>query len=453
MFESSQLLPPNDKPKEYSVSELSASLKKAIETSFNGVHVRGEISGLKIHTSGHAYFALKDENAVLDAICWRGVCSKLSLVPQDGMDVICKGRITTYPNRSKYQIVIDSMELAGQGALLQILEERKRQLAAEGIFAAERKKALPFLPRTIGVVTSPTGAVIRDILHRLEDRFPSRVIVWPVLVQGQGAAEQVASAIQGFNSRTAPCDRPDLLIIARGGGSLEDLWAFNEEVVVRAVASSDIPVISAVGHETDITLIDYAADKRAPTPTAAAEMAVPVRLDLQAMLEDRKLRLLNTMNRFLNEKTIQITAVSRGLPNLMYRLDDLTQRLDDRAERLTQALSTFCERKKSNLEKLSAHLKVPKDLIKAKSIEVETLYQRLGQALRSSINTLDHKLNTASLLLNSYSFHSTLNRGFAILKDDQGSLLTSSHSMQKGQKINILLKDGEIGAEVIKKGD
>src|SRR5580700_89255 len=267
---------------EYTVSELSLALKRSIEEGFSHVRVRGEISGFKRVGSGHCYFALKDAEAVLDAVCWRQTAIRIPLKPEDGMEVVCTGRLTTYPGRSKYQLVIDSIELAGIGALLKMLEDRRQRLAAEGLFASERKKKLPFLPGVIGIVTSPTGAVIRDILHRLADRFPRHVLVWPVAVQGEGAAAQVAAAIEGFN-RLVPggrVPRPDLLIVARGGGSLEDLMPFNEEIVVRAAAASAIPLISAVGHETDTTLIDHASDRRAPTPTAAAEMAVPVRADL-----------------------------------------------------------------------------------------------------------------------------------------------------------------------------
>ncbi|MHA1600379.1 MAG: exodeoxyribonuclease VII large subunit, partial [Alphaproteobacteria bacterium] len=276
----------------FSVSEVSQAIKRTLEGNFEWVRVRGEISGFKRAASGHLYMSLKDENAVLDAVCWRGNAGRLALVPEDGMEVIASGRITSYPGRSKYQIVIESLELAGEGALLKLLEARKRALAAEGLFDTARKRPLPYLPEVIGVVTSPTGAVIRDILHRLADRFPRHVLVWPVLVQGEGAAEQVAAAIRGFNDLPAdlltggPVRRPDLLIVARGGGSLEDLWAFNEEVVVRAAADSAIPLISAVGHETDNTLIDLAADRRAPTPSAAAEMAVPVRAELVAQVLD-----------------------------------------------------------------------------------------------------------------------------------------------------------------------
>src|SRR5258708_6473519 len=278
---------------EYTVSELSTALKRRIEESFSYVRVRGEVSGFKRHSPGYCYLALKDAEAVLDAVCWRGTAVRLTVKPEDGMEVVCTGRLTTFPGRSKYQLVIETMELAGIGALLKLLEERKQRLAAEGLFAEGRKKKLPFLPAVIGVVTSPTGAVIRDILHRLGDRFPRRVLLWPVAVQGEGAAAQIAAAITGFNA-LAPggrVPRPDLLIVARGGGSLEDLMPFNEEIVVRAAAASSIPLISAVGHETDTTLIDLASDRRAPTPSAAAEIAVPVRLDLRAEMAAKSGRL------------------------------------------------------------------------------------------------------------------------------------------------------------------
>ena len=320
LFENAAAEPGGSEPAsnlpELTVTELSLALKRTVEDAFSYVRLRGEISGFKRAASGHMYMALKDADSVMDGVCWRGQASKLAVNPEDGLEVVVTGRLTTYPGRSKYQIVIESMELAGEGALLKLLEERRRKLAAEGLFDDERKRALPFLPKVIGVVTSPTGAVIRDILHRLRDRFPRHVLLWPVMVQGEGAAEQVARAIEGFNGMEAggKIPRPDLLIVARGGGSLEDLWAFNEEIVVRAAAASDIPLISAVGHETDTTLIDFASDRRAPTPTAAAEMAVPVRADLISFVKDLDRRAIGGLTRKLDETGRHLEGLGRGLP-------------------------------------------------------------------------------------------------------------------------------------------
>ncbi|MGH6717897.1 MAG: exodeoxyribonuclease VII large subunit, partial [Alphaproteobacteria bacterium] len=302
---------------EYTVGELAAALRRTVEDAFGRVRVRGEISGFKRHTSGHLYFALKDPEGkgVLDAACFRNVAQRLAITPEDGLEVVATGRITTYADRSKYQIVVEALEAAGVGAWLALLEQRRKALAAEGLFDPGRKRALPFLPEVIGVVTSPTGAVIRDILHRLADRFPRRVLVWPVLVQGAGAAEQVARAIAGFNA-LAPggrVPRPDVIIVARGGGAIEDLWAFNEEIVVRAAAASTIPLIAAIGHETDTTLIDFAADRRAPTPTAAAEMAVPVRAELLERVFGLGARLVGAGGRRIEAQRATVARLARGL--------------------------------------------------------------------------------------------------------------------------------------------
>ena len=325
---------------EFSVSELSAALKRTVEGAFPFVRVRGEISGLKNHSSGHVYFDLKDEKAVLNAVIWRATAQTLKVKPQAGLEVVCTGRISTYPGSSRYQIIVEQLELAGLGALMAMLEARKKKLAAEGLFAEGRKKPLPFLPEVIGVVTSPTGAVLRDILHRLGARFPRRVLLWPVAVQGERAAGEVAAAIRGFNALpdAGAIPRPDLLIVARGGGSIEDLMAFNEEIVVRAAAASAIPLISAVGHETDTTLIDHASDRRAPTPTAAAEMAVPVRLDLVAELGGKTARFTRGLSRLLDERRLHLAGLARGLPDPHDLIGAATQRLDDRAERLRLAI-------------------------------------------------------------------------------------------------------------------
>jgi len=329
-----------DNSEPLTITEISQALKRTVEDRFGFVRVRGELSGVKRAASGHLYCSLKDEKSVIDAVMWKGTAQRLSFVPEDGLEVVVSGKLTTYPGRSKYQVVMERMEIAGEGALLALLEKTRRRLEAEGLFAAERKRALPFAPKVIGVVTSPTGAVIRDILHRLADRFPTRVVVWPVLVQGQGSAEQVASAMRGFGaldgSNNVP--RPDLLIVARGGGSIEDLWTFNEEIVVRAIAESPIPVISAVGHETDTTLADYAADRRAPTPTAAAEMAVPVLRDLAATLEDLALRQRRSADRPIALGRERLEARAQRMPTAESLLQVPRQRLDDMAERLRRGL-------------------------------------------------------------------------------------------------------------------
>ena len=311
-----------------------------VEDRFGFVRIRGELSGVKRAASGHLYLSMKDENARIDGVMWRGNAQRLSFLPEDGVEVIATGKLTTYPGRSNYQIVIDRMEIAGEGALLALLARTKARLEAEGLFDPTRKRAMPFLPRVIGVVTSPTGAVIRDILHRLADRFPSHVLVWPVLVQGQGAAEQVAAAVRGFGAIApgGPVPRPDLVIVARGGGSIEDLWSFNEEVVVRAIAACPIPIISAVGHETDTTLADFAADVRAPTPTAAAEMAVPVREDLLAQLGELALRTRRAVVRPVKLGRERLAVRAERLPRPEALLSAQAQRLDDLAERLRRGL-------------------------------------------------------------------------------------------------------------------
>ncbi len=328
---------PGDNSAPLSVSELSARLKRHVEDGFGRVRIRGEISGWKRVASGHCYFALKDDRAMIDGVMWKGTAGALAFAPQDGIEVIATGKLTTYPGRSKYQLIVESMELAGAGAMFALLEKLKAKLMAEGLFDPARKRPLPFLPRTIGVVTSPTGAVIRDILHRLDDRFPARVIVWPVLVQGPGAAAQIANAVAGFSNMAGP-DRPDLVIVARGGGAIEDLWAFNEEPVVRAVAACAIPVISAVGHETDTTLCDYAADVRAPTPTAAAEMAVPVRTDLLAGLQALGARALRTIHRYQERSAERLATLAARLPRGDALLAVQRQRADDLETRLRRGL-------------------------------------------------------------------------------------------------------------------
>lgn len=464
---------------EYSVSELSNALRRTVEDSYSFVRVRGEISGFKRHSSGHMYLCLKDAEAVMDAVCWRGQAMKLGIKPEDGMEVVCTGRLTTYPGRSKYQMVIERMELAGQGALLKLLEDRKRKLAAEGLFAAERKKPIPFLPEVIGVVTSPTGAVIRDILHRLADRFPRRVLLWPVAVQGEGAAEQVAAAIRGFNALAegGPVPRPDVLIVARGGGSIEDLWAFNEEVVVRAAAESAIPLISAVGHETDTTLIDFASDLRAPTPTAAAEKAVPVRVELVATVADCGARMVGGMARLVEERRARVEHLSRGLPNPRHVIEDCSRRLDDRAERLRNALPNWLHRRQAEAERLAARLKHPRELIAEKGHALAACATRLDHALKSVLQHERGRLDTCCLkleqiggrlqpaaarlmadraqrldslgkLLESFSYKKVLERGYAVVRDQDGHPVTSAGAALPGAVLTVEFKDGETRVRV-----
>jgi exodeoxyribonuclease VII large subunit len=342
-----------------SVSELSAQLKRTVEDRFGHVRLRGEISGFKRAASGHVYLCLKDDSALIDGVMWKGTAGRLAFRPEDGLDVVVTGKVTTYPGRSKYQIVIESMELAGEGALMQLFEKLKARLSEEGLFDPAKRRPIPMLPNVIGVVTSPTGAVIRDILHRLADRFPSRVLIWPVLVQGDGAAAQVANAVRGFGALPidGPIPRPDVLIVARGGGSIEDLWTFNEEIVVRAVAASPIPVISAVGHETDTTLCDFAADLRAPTPTAAAEMAVPVRADLIAQVADYDARMQRCLRRGLDRSRERLEAQRRLLPRPDVLLAQARQRADDLGERLRRGLSHRLSRARHELSDVSGALR------------------------------------------------------------------------------------------------
>src|SRR5882757_4191864 len=346
---------------EFSVTELSAALKRAVEDQFAMVRVRGEISGLKFHSSGHVYFDLKDDKAVLNAVIWRGTVARLRIRPEAGMEVILIGKLSTFAGSSRYQIIVEQVELAGLGALMAMLEERKKRLAAEGLFDASRKKKLPFLPEIIGVVTSPTGAVIRDIMHRLEARFPRRVLLWPVAVQGDKAAAEITAAITGFNAfggrlhRNLP--RPDLIIVARGGGSVEDLMAFNDEAVVRAAAASTIPLISAVGHETDTTLIDFAADMRAPTPTAAAEMAVPVRAELLTQTLEFERRMLNCFTKGLKDRQRHLAQLVRVLPRAESLFATPRQRLDTASERLGQSLNRNLQLHRTQFTKVAAQLR------------------------------------------------------------------------------------------------
>ncbi|MCW8951238.1 MAG: exodeoxyribonuclease VII large subunit [Rhodospirillales bacterium] len=433
-----------------SVGEISQAVKRTVEDRFAVVRVRGEVSAPKVAASGHCYLRLKDSDAVLDGIIWRGAMARLGMRPEEGMEVIVTGRLTTYPGRSSYQIVIESMELAGEGALLKLLEDRRRKLAAEGLFDSDRKQEIPFLPEVIGVVTSPTGAVIRDILHRLADRFPRHVLLWPTLVQGEGAAAQIAAAIEGFNrlDKGGSVPRPDVLIVARGGGSLEDLWAFNEEVVVRAAAASDIPLISAVGHETDTTLIDYASDRRAPTPSAAAEMAVPVRIELLAQVMDDGARMVGAMNRLLGERQTRVESLSRGLPRLDRVVGDMAQRLDDRVERLANARTSFFERKAADLRHLVAGMVSPKQLIGQAEAALKSETRALIGGYRRAVSDASARLEQQRRLLESVSYRSVLARGFALVTDADANAVTSAATLHPGMAVSLRFHDGDVGAIV-----
>ncbi|HIJ37656.1 MAG TPA: exodeoxyribonuclease VII large subunit [Rhodospirillaceae bacterium] len=430
---------------EFTVGELSLALKRTVEQAYEHLRVKGEISGCKRHSSGHIYFCLKDSDAVLDAVCWRGSAGRLAVTPEDGMEVVASGRLTTYPGRSKYQMVVDSLELAGQGALLKLLEDRRRRLAGEGLFDPARKKKLPFLPKVIGVVTSPTGAVIRDILHRLADRFPRPVLLWPVAVQGEGAAAEVAAAIEGFNALPVggAVPRPDLLIVARGGGSLEDLWAFNEEVVVRAAAASVIPLISAVGHETDTTLIDFAADLRAPTPTGAAEMAVPVRRELLARLAELAQRQDAAALRLLDERRQRLLGLGRGLGDPARRLAELGRQLAGWQDRLVNALPNLLHRRRALLGQWAARLPSPHQQIKEKRHQLEAPAQRLGVMLDRGLQQKRAALDRLAAVLESLSYEQVLRRGFALVRDRAGQPVSAPEAAKAGERWTVTFDAGK----------
>lgn len=413
-----------DNAEPLSITEISTMLKRTVEDRFGFVRLRGELSGVKRAASGHMYCALKDEKAVIDGVMWRGNAQRLAFQPEDGLEVIASGKLTTYAGRSKYQIVIDRLEMAGEGALLALLEKTRQKLAAEGLFDEGRKKALPFLPRTIGVVTSPTGAVIRDILHRLADRFPTHVVVWSVLVQGQGAAEQVAEAVRGFGALEAggPVPRPDLVIVARGGGSIEDLWAFNEEPVVRAIAECPIPVISAVGHETDTTLADFAADQRAPTPTAAAEMAVPVRAELAATLEEFSARKQRAILRPVALGRERLEARVKRLPKPEALLQPQAQKLDDLTERLRRGLR---DRAAQGRERLGR--------------------ARLSPAvLNLGLRDARQRLEATTRLMTSLDPDRVLQRGYVRVLDGSGKTVTDKAKAAGEASLALKFRDGTL---------
>jgi exodeoxyribonuclease VII large subunit len=483
---------------EYTVSELSFALRRTIEDGYEHVRVRGEISGYRgPHGSGHAYFCLKDEGALIDAVVWRTTMQRLRFKPEEGLEVVATGKVTTYPGKSKYQIVVEALEPAGAGALMALLEERRKRLAAEGLFDVARKRPLPSLPRVVGVVTSPTGAVIRDILHRLAERFPTHVVVWPVRVQGETAAAEVAAAIQGFNALEAggPVPRPDVLIVARGGGSLEDLWPFNEEVVVRAAAASAIPLVSAVGHETDTTLIDHASDRRAPTPTAAAEIVLPVRAELLDRIAELGLRLGRGATRLLTARRRELSGAARALPRPEALLALPRQRLDGAAGRLPRALVSEVTKKRLGFARAAARF--GPELAHARLVRARTRLEapadRLGRALRVGLERrrerLDRltprlspelprrtllrgrdalrglgerarrcaeaglerrraRLDGLAGLLRSLSYRSVLDRGFALVRGPDGRPVRSAAEVSPGARLGIELAEGRLHAFV-----
>lgn len=481
---------------EYSVSELSNALKHTVEDTYGHVRVRGELGRISRPASGHIYLDLKDDRAVLAGVIWKGVAASMRVAPEQGLEVIATGRLTTYPGQSKYQIVIERIEPAGVGALMALLEEWRKKFTAEGLFDDAHKQPLPYLPDVIGVVTSPSGAVIRDILHRLSDRFPRRVLVWPVRVQGETSAGEVAAAINGFNALDpdGPIPRPDLIIVARGGGSVEDLWGFNEEIVVRAAYASAIPLISAIGHETDWTLLDHVADMRAPTPTAAAEAAVPVRAELLANVEDLAHRRKRGMARVLAEHKAALRAAARGLPRLTDLLAAPRQRLDITASRIGQSLAMFTAGYRNRLDVVSARL-APRlaELLVIPRHRLENVASRLGRALvlstsghrnrlavvsarlvprtllesinrqqrrvgeqgarfaramRQRLDRADRSLAHQASILKTLSHKGVLARGFALVRDEAGHMIRAATGLNPGQAISIEFVDGVTTAEI-----
>ncbi len=482
---------------EFSVSELSTAIKRTLEDGYSYVRLRGEVSGYRgPHSSGHCYFGIKDDKAKIDAVVWRGVFGRLKFKPEEGMEVVAQGRITTFPGSSKYQIVIEALEPAGAGALMALLEERKKKFAADGLFADERKKPLPYLPRVVGVITSPTGAVIRDMLHGFEERFPAHVVVWPVRVQGEASANEVAQAVRGFNALSpgGHIPRPDVLIVARGGGSLEDLWGFNEEEIVRAVAESTIPIISAVGHETDWTLIDLAADARAPTPTKAAEWAVPKYAELQDNTGKCTLRLRVAIRRHLESQRTLLKAAARGLPprdSLLalprQRFDACEKRLTrallantrthtlnharlasrlsprilqaqvgraaDRLERLSQvkagALTRSTTARRTRFERLAGRLSARpiRTAVSQYKDRLTMLDERAARALSRTVTTARRGLTGNAQLLTSLSYKSILQRGYAVVRSEAGTTIRSATAVAPGDMLSIEMSDGTIVAQ------
>ncbi|MEQ8256167.1 MULTISPECIES: exodeoxyribonuclease VII large subunit [Roseovarius] len=461
---------PGENAPEFSVSDLSGVIKRMIEGEFSHVRVKGEVGRVSRPRSGHLYMDLKDDRSVLAGVIWKGVAGRLAVQPEEGMEVVATGRLTTFPGQSRYQIVIEDLKPAGMGALMAMLEARRKALAGEGLFAPERKKQLPYLPEVIGVVTSPSGAVIRDILHRLRDRFPRKVLIWPVAVQGEKCAPEVTNAIQGFNALTpgGALPRPDLLIVARGGGSIEDLWGFNEESVVRAAAASEIPLISAVGHETDTTLIDFASDKRAPTPTAAAELAVPVRLDLLAWLDGQEGRLLQALQGQVTARRQRLRDLSRALPRGEALLDGPRQRLDGMGDKLPGALRASIQVRQVALSQKAGALRpgmlrervrnrregfvslaarmntrtLQRD-ISQKRADFERVTKRLSDVSRQQVRDWRDRLAAQERLRETLGYKATLSRGYAVVRGD-AEVVTTKAAAQAATLLEIEFSDGTL---------
>ena len=429
----------------FTISELSKAIKVTVEGAFEFVRVRAEISRPTRAASGHLYFTLKDDRSTLAAVCWKTVAGNLVVQPEEGLEVIASGRLTTFAGQSKYQIVVSQMEIAGEGALLKQLEERRRQLAAEGLFDADRKKKIPSMPSVIGVVTSPAGAVIRDILHRLSDRFGVRVLVWGTLVQGQSAAPQVAAAIHGFDSmpKDGPLPRPDLLIVARGGGALEDLWAFNEEEVVRAVAACQIPVISAIGHETDTTLIDFAADLRAPTPTAAAEVAVPVKSELVALMAELDARMTRATANKINNASQLLKMADRALSDPCEFIARRGQMLDYAVSGLANGLEQWLSARALRLSNVAGRLFAPERQLAEAKGALSELSLCLTKSIAIDLERREHAIANIGRLLDANSFERVLDRGFALVTDQRGVPVKRSAELPEHANALVRFADGQ----------
>lgn len=437
---------PGQNAPEFSVSEISGAVKRMIEGEFSHVRIRGEIGRVNRYASGHIYYDLKDDGAVLNAVTWKGQASKLSVQPEEGMEVIAVGKLTSFPKQSKYQMNVMELRVAGVGALMAMLEKRKQALGAEGLFDMDRKKPIPYLPEVIGVVTSPSGAVIRDILHRLRDRFPRKVLIWPVAVQGDRCAPEVSAAIKGFNDMTpgGAMPRPDLIIVARGGGSIEDLWGFNEESVVRAAAASDIPLISAVGHETDTTLIDYASDQRTPTPTAAAELAVPVRAELAVWLAGMEERRIRALGNGVAQRRQRLRDLSRAMPNPVDIVAMQGQRLDMISGRLPRALHAMAQGKRVQLVGKAAGLR-PQSLQQAvaqKKQLLQSIASNFATTASRQVERWSDRLNGLERLRRTLGYEATIERGYAVVRNADGTVLSTVKAANAAGPLDIQFKDG-----------